>query len=89
MNIFFPPENSSNFLFWGKPSDLSQQVEEVFESLINLRNLKMHYQKYHEIQFCFQLYIDTWKIILYLQANPNRLKNKNINSLVYVNTTVK
>ena len=26
--------------------------------------------------------VDIWEIILYLQANPYRLKNKNINSLI-------
>ena len=32
------------------------------------------------MQFCLQLNIDIWEIILYLQANPYRLKN--INSLI-------
>ena len=34
------------------------------------------------MQFCIQLNIDIWEIILYLQANPYRLKTKNINSLI-------
>ena len=41
------------------------------------------------IQFCVQLYIDIWEIILYLQANPYRLKTKNINSLISVSTIIK
>ena len=41
------------------------------------------------IQFCVQLYIDIWEIILYLQANPYRLKTKNINSLIFVSTIIK
>ena len=30
----------------------------------------MQYQKYQKMQLCIELYIDIWKIILYLQANP-------------------
>ena len=41
------------------------------------------------IQFFIQLYIDIWKINLYLQANPYRLKTKNINSLIFVSTIIK
>ena len=44
--------------------------------------MKMQYQKYRKMQFCIQLNIDIWEIILYLQANPYRLKTKNINSLI-------
>ena len=41
------------------------------------------------MQFCNQLYIHIWKIIPYLQANPYRLKNKNINSLILISTIIK
>ena len=41
------------------------------------------------IQFFIQLYIDIWKINLYLEANPYRLKTKNINSLIFVSTIIK
>ena len=41
------------------------------------------------MQFCIQLYVDIWEFILYLQANPYRLKTKNINSLIFVRTTIK
>ena len=34
----------------------------------------MQYRKYQKIQFWIQLYIDIWKISLYLQTNPYRLK---------------
>ena len=40
------------------------------------------------MQFYIILYIDIWEIILYLQANPNRLKTKNINSLVFTTTII-
>ena len=43
--------------------------------------MKMQYQKYQKMLFRTQLYIDIWEIILYLQANPYRLKTKNINNL--------
>ena len=49
----------------------------------------MQYQNYRKIQFCIQLYIDIWEIILYLQANPYLLKNKNINSLIFISTIIK
>ena len=49
----------------------------------------MQYQKYQKIQFCIQLYIDICEIILYLQANPYRLKTKNINSLIFISTIIK
>ena len=51
--------------------------------------MKMQYQKYQKMQFCIQLYIDIWEIILYLQANPYRLKTKNINSLIFISTIIK
>ena len=72
-----------------KQSDLSQQFEEAYELLIDLRNIEIHYQKYQKMLFCIQLHTDIWEIILYLQANPNRLKTKNINSLIFVSTIVK
>ena len=34
----------------------------------------MQYQKYQKMQFCIQLYIHIWEIILYLQANSYQLK---------------
>ena len=34
------------------------------------------------MQFCIQLYIDIWEIILYLQDNPYRFKTKKIKSLI-------
>ena len=40
------------------------------------------------MQFCIQLYIDIWEIILYLQAYLYRLKTKNINNLVCINTII-
>ena len=51
--------------------------------------MKMQYQKYRKMQFCIQLNIDIWEIILYLQANPYRLKTKNINSLIFISTIIK
>ena len=50
--------------------------------------MKMQYQKYRKMQFCIQLNIDIWEIILYLQANPYRLKTKNINSLTFISTII-
>ena len=50
--------------------------------------MKMQYQKYRKMQFCIQLNIDIWEIILYLQANPYRLKTKNINSLTFISTFI-
>ena len=46
----------------------------------------MQDQKYQKTQFCIQLYIDIWEIILYLQANPYLLKTKNINCLICITT---
>ena len=51
--------------------------------------MKMQYQNYQKMQFCIQLYIDIWEIILYLQANPYRLKTKNIKSLIFISTIIK
>ena len=51
--------------------------------------MKMQYQKYRKMQFCIQLYFDTWEIILYLQANPYRLKTKIINSRIFISTIIK
>ena len=51
--------------------------------------MKMHYQKYQKIQIFFQLSIDIWEIILYLEANPYRLKTKNIISLIFISTIIK
>ena len=45
-----------------KPSALLQQVD--------LKNMKMQYQRYRKMQFCIQLYNDIWEIILYLEGNP-------------------
>ena len=36
------------------------------------------------MQFCIWLYIDIWKIIAYLQANPYRIETKNIISLIFI-----
>ena len=41
------------------------------------------------MQLCIQLDTDIWEIILYLQANPDRLKTKNINSLIFISTIIK
>ena len=49
----------------------------------DLKDMKMQYQKFDKMQCCVQLYIDIWQIILYLQANPYRLKTKNINSVIF------
>ena len=46
--------------------------------------MKMQYQKYRKMQFCIQSNINIWEIILDLQANPYRLKTKNINSLIFL-----
>ena len=35
------------------------------------------------MQFCIQSYVDIGEIIPYLQANPNWLKTKNINSSIF------
>ena len=51
--------------------------------------MKMQYQKYRKMQFCIQLNIDIWEIILYLQTNSYRLKTKNINSLIFISTIIK
>ena len=50
--------------------------------------MKMQYQKHQKMQFCIQLYIDMWEIILYLQAYPYRLKTKNINSLICISNII-
>ena len=44
--------------------------------------------KYQKMQFCIQLYLDIWEIILYLQANPHRPKTKNINILIFIGTFI-
>ena len=41
------------------------------------------------MQFCVQLYIDTWKIISYLQATPCWIKTKTINSLAFISVIIK
>ena len=46
----------------------------------------MQYQKYQKMQLGITLYNDIWEIILYLQANPYRLKTKNINSPIIIST---
>ena len=48
----------------------------------DLKNMKMQYQ------FCVESYTDISEIILYLQANPYRLKTKNINSLIFISTII-
>ena len=47
----------------------------------------MQYRKYQKIQFWIQLYIDIWKISLYLQTNPYRLKTRHIYS--FISTIIK
>ena len=49
----------------------------------------MQYQRYWKMQFCIQLDIYIWEIILYLQANPHRLKTKNIKSLIFISFIIK
>ena len=46
--------------------------------------MKMQYHEHQKIQFCIQLYIDIFQIVLYLQANPNRIDN-----LIFISTIVK
>ena len=41
------------------------------------------------MKFWIQLYINNREIILYSQANPYRLKTKNINSLIFISTIIK
>ena len=41
------------------------------------------------MQFCIQLYIDIWEIILYLQANPYGRQSKKIDSLIFTSTIIK
>ena len=41
------------------------------------------------MQSWFQLYIDIWKVIPYLQANVYCLKVKKINSLIFISTIIK
>ena len=48
--------------------------------------MKMQYQKYWQIEFCMQLYIDVWEITLYLQAYR---PTKNINSLIFISIIIK
>ena len=55
----------------------------------DLKNMKMQYQRYRKIPFCFQSYIDIWEIILYLQANLYGVKTKNINSFIFISTIIK
>ena len=66
----------------GKPSDLSQQVEIAYQSYFEPTYMKLQYQKFQKMQFCIQLFIDIWEIILYLQVNPYRRKTENINGLL-------
>ena len=42
-----------------------------------------------KIQLCIKLYNEIWKIITYLEANPNYLKAMNINSLILISTIIK
>ena len=62
-----------------KQSDLSQQVE-IWKC--NTRNIIKR-------NSAIQLYIDIWEIILHLQANSYRLKTKNMNNLIFINTMIK
>ena len=41
------------------------------------------------MQFCIQLYIDIGEVIPYLQANPDWLKTKSTNSLIFIVTIIK
>ena len=41
------------------------------------------------MKFFIQSYIDIRKIVLYVQANPYRLKDKNINSLIFISIIIK
>ena len=41
------------------------------------------------MQFCIQLHIDIWEIILYLQANPYQLKTENTKCLNFISTSTK
>ena len=36
------------------------------------------------MQFCIQSNVDIWEIVLCLQANPYRLKTKNIKSFAFL-----
>ena len=47
------------------------------------------YARCQRMQFCIQLYIDIWKTVPYLQANPYRLKIENINSLIFISAIIK
>ena len=51
--------------------------------------MKIQYQKYLKLQFCIQLNNYVWETIIYLQANPYRLKTKIINSLIFICTIIK
>ena len=42
--------------------------------------MKIQYLKYQKMKFRIQLYIDTWEIIIYLQANPYRIKTEDLRS---------
>ena len=66
-----------------KPSDSRNKLQ------FGLKNMEMQYQKYRKMQFCIQLNINIWEIILDLQANPYRLKTKNINSLIFISSIIK
>ena len=50
--------------------------------------MKIQYQKHQKMQFCIRLYIGIWEIIPHLQANPYRLKTKNIDSLNCISTVI-
>ena len=66
-----------------------KHIETAYEMYFHLKNMKMQYQKYQKMQLCIELYIDIWKIILYLQANPYWLKSKNIKRLIFISTIIK
>ena len=66
---------------------LKNQIESSF--YCGLAWLEIVTPGIRKCKFCVQLYIDIWKIILYLQANPYWLKTKNINSLIFISSIMK
>ena len=53
------------------------------------RNIGNCHATYTKMKLCIQLYIDIWKIIQYLEANPYLLKIKNTNSLIFISIFIK
>ena len=62
LSLIFNTKSTSKNVFY-----LKSKLNSV--SVIALPDWQLLYQ-YQKIQFCIQLYIDIWKIIPYLQANP-------------------